>query len=85
MTGQLPRLAGCWCLMFRLLSWNVRGINDLRKRDVLKNYLRTWKCDLICLQETKLEDVSLSVIRSLWGHYALALLFLRRWEPLGAL
>jgi len=65
MTGQLPRLARCLCLMFRLLSWNVRGINDLHKRDVLKSFLRDWKCDLICLQETKLEDDSLSIICSL--------------------
>jgi len=63
--------------MFRSLSWNVRGINDLRRRDVLKSFLRNWKCDLICLQETKLEDVSLSVIHSLWGHYSVGFTFLK--------
>jgi len=63
--------------VFRLLSWDVRGINDLRKRDVLKFFLRDWKCDLICLQETKLEDVSLSVIRSLLGHYSVGFFFLK--------
>jgi len=63
--------------MFRMLSWNVRGINDLRKRDVLKRFLRDWKCDLICFQETKLEDILLSVIRSLWGQHFVGFVFLK--------
>ena len=50
--------------MFRMLSWNVRGISVLRKRDVLKGFLRDWKCDLIFLQEIKLEEVSLLVVHS---------------------
>ena len=53
----------------------MRGINDLRKRDVLKKFLRDWKCDLVCLQETKLEEVSLSIVRSLWGHYSVDFAF----------
>jgi len=55
--------------MVRLLSWNVRGLNDIAKRAMLKNVLREWKCDLICLQETKLEDVELNVVRSIWGNH----------------
>ena len=78
-------LAGCWCLMVRLLSWNVRGINDLCKRDILKSFLRDWKCDLICLQESKLEAVSLPTIRTLWGHYSVGFVFLKAWELLEAL
>ena len=62
----------------------MRGINDLRERDVLKGFLRDWKCDLICFQETKLEEVSCSVIRSLWGTILLILLFLKLKVPLGA-
>ena len=54
--------------MFRFISWNVKGINDRDKRVLLKNFLRDWKCDLICLQETKLEDVELSDICSIWGN-----------------
>ena len=38
----------------KILSWNVRGLNDGRKRLIVKNLLRDWKCDVICLQETKL-------------------------------
>jgi len=63
--------------MFRLLSWNVRGLNDSRKRDVIKSFLREWRYDLICLQETKLEAVSLFVIRSLWGNFSAGFDFLK--------
>ena len=68
---------GCWFRMFRMLSWNVSGINDLCKRDVLKSFLRDWKCDLICLQEIKLEEVTCSVVRSLWGNYSVDFAFLK--------
>ena len=77
MIRKILLLAECSCLMFRLLSWNVRGINDLYKRDILKSFLRDWKCDLICLQETKLEAISLPTIRSLWGHYSVVFVFLK--------
>lgn len=29
---DLSSFVGWWCLIFRLLSWNVRGLNELRKR-----------------------------------------------------
>ena len=38
----------------KILSSNVRGLNDHRKRSIIKNLLRGWKCDVIFLQETKL-------------------------------
>ena len=77
MTGQAPLRVGCWFRMFRMLSWNVRGINDPRKRDVLKSFLRDWKCDLVCLQETKLEEVSSPDVRSLWENYSVDFAFLK--------
>ena len=53
-----------------LLSWNVRGLNEGYKRSRVKNLLRKWKVDIVCLQETKFECISNRVIRSLWGcHY----------------
>lgn len=57
-------------LMFRLLSWNVRGINDRDKKVLLKSFLRDWKCDLVCLQETKMEVVLASDVRSFWGYHS---------------
>ena len=67
---DLPAV-GCWYLMFKLLSWNVRGINNRDKRLLLKNVLRDWRCNLICIQETKLEEVQLSVICSIEGNQSM--------------
>jgi len=50
------------------LSLRTWGINDHDTRVLLKNLLKDWNCDLICLQQTKLEDVGLSDIRSIWGN-----------------
>jgi len=46
----------------------LRAINDRDKRLLLKNILRDWSCNLVCIQETKLEEVQLSNIRSIGGN-----------------
>jgi len=51
----------------KILSWNVRGLNEGGKRLKVRNLIRQWKADIICLQETKLEFISNSLVRSLWG------------------
>jgi hypothetical protein len=33
----------------------------------VRNLIRQWKADVICLQETKLEIISNNIVRSLWG------------------
>ena len=40
-------------MLIRILSWNVRGINDKDKRKVVKAFLRLQRAVLVCLQETK--------------------------------
>ena len=50
-----------------LLSWNVRGLNNPRKRHVCKNLLKEWKCDNFCFQETKVASIDIAFVRSLWG------------------
>ena len=52
---------------FKILSWNVRGLNDSRKRLIVKNCLREWKCDVICLQETKLSGMDRQMVGNLWS------------------
>ena len=42
-------------MKIKMILWNVRGLNDPKKRLVVKNLLREWKCDVVCLQETKIE------------------------------
>jgi len=51
----------------KLLSWNVRGLNECDKRMRVKNLLRQWKANIICLQESKLELISSSVVQILLG------------------
>ena len=51
----------------KIISWNVRGMNELDKHLRIKNLLKGWKADVVCLQETKLGLISSRVVRSLWG------------------
>lgn len=51
----------------KIVSWYVRGLNEKNKRLIVRNQLRKWKVDVVCLQETKLAVISLRIIRSLWG------------------
>jgi exonuclease III len=50
----------------KLLSWNVRTLNGGEKRLRVRNLFRQWKTGIICLQESKLELISSSVVCSLW-------------------
>jgi exonuclease III len=52
----------------KIVSWNVRGLNDKDKRLCVRNLIRMWKADIICLQETKMADINRRVIQSLWGN-----------------
>ena len=45
-------------MKIKMISWNVRGLNDPRKRLVVKNLLREWKCDVVYLQETKIASMN---------------------------
>ena len=54
-------------MSLRLLSWNVRGLNNPQKQEVCKNLLKEWKCDIVFFQKTKLSSLNSFVVRSLWG------------------
>ena len=49
----------------KIISWNVSGLNDRDKRLRVRNLVRKWGPDVICLQETKMELITRAVIRSL--------------------
>ncbi|KAG6633159.1 hypothetical protein CIPAW_12G029100 [Carya illinoinensis] len=51
----------------KIISWNVRGLNDINKRLRIRNMLREWKADIVCLQETKLKMIDRRLVRSLWS------------------
>jgi hypothetical protein len=50
----------------KILSWNVSGLNDARKRISINNFLKNWKLDVVCLQETKMDNFDSGVIQSMW-------------------
>ena len=52
----------------KIISWNVRGLNCKVKRSQIKNALKLWKGEVICLQETKMEIIGRAVVRSLWSN-----------------
>ena len=52
-------------MRLRILSWNVRGVNDKDKRRLIKNVIKSQKVDLVCLQETKIQEMSNGMVRSL--------------------
>lgn len=54
-------------MTLRLLSWNVRGLNNPQKREVCKNLLKEWRCNIVFLLETKLFSLNSSLVQSLWG------------------
>ena len=54
-------------MKLKMMSWNVRGLNDLQKRLIVRNLLQEWNCDVVYLQETKLAGVDRQMIGSLWS------------------
>jgi exonuclease III len=40
-----------------LLCWNVRGLNDPRKRDALREFMDTVSAKIVCFQETKMSVI----------------------------
>ena len=54
-------------MKLKILSWNVRGANDRNKRKVVKALIRSQKVDVVCLQETKIQEMSQGVIHNLGG------------------
>lgn len=38
---------------WNVLCWNIRGLNDVRKWDAVRNKVVQANCDVVCFQETK--------------------------------
>ena len=36
-------------MKLKILSWNVRGLNDEKKRKIMKYLIKMKKADLVCL------------------------------------
>jgi len=48
---------------WRILCWNIRGINATEKWDAVREKIDESSCSVICLQETKREHFDISYIR----------------------
>ena len=48
----------------KILSWNVRRVNDREKRKVIKEFIKSQRAELACLQETKIHNFCVGVVRS---------------------
>lgn len=49
----------------KILSWDVRGLNDPNKHLRIKSIFCNWKVDIVCLQEMKLLFMDIYIIISL--------------------
>ena len=58
-------------MKIKILSWNVRGANDSDKRKIIKSVIKSNKVDVVCLQETKIKDMSTGIVRSLGALYSM--------------
>lgn len=59
-------LEDVWSMFGCLISWNIRRINNYKKRQVIRICLNRWKPDVICLQKSKMEYISDWIVRDLW-------------------
>jgi exonuclease III len=54
-------------ISYKMLSWNVRGPNNIAKQEDIKQVINILKPDLVCLQETKLSSLDSSTVRNILG------------------
>lgn len=64
---------GCYSCTFmsqkhcKIVCWNVRGLNAPAKKEAVKLLMQQHKPTVVCLQETKLQDVSKNCIVQILG------------------
>jgi exonuclease III len=49
--------------IWKIMNWNIRGINSEKKWLALGNKIEECGCEIICMQETKREQFDLQFIR----------------------
>lgn len=52
------------CIVF---NWNVRGLNGSARRQVVKDFIADHRATVVCLQETKLQNVDDQIITETLG------------------
>lgn len=51
----------------KIVSYNVRGLGSVPKRRVLRELVSKEQIDLLCVQETKLEELDVQLCSQVWG------------------
>ena len=46
-----------------ILCWNIRGLNAINKHDAVRNKIEESGCAIVCLQETKIQNLDIPFIR----------------------
>jgi hypothetical protein len=54
-------------MSLEIISWNIIGINDSKKRLNISNLLENRKPDIVFFRETKMEQLSAGIVPSLCG------------------
>lgn len=52
-------------MKLKILYWTVKGINDEEKQKIIKSLIKMQKADLAYLQETKVQEMTLNLVKSL--------------------
>lgn len=52
----------------KMLLFNIRGVGSRVKRKEVQDLVRKNKIDLVCIQESKLDEVNENVCRLIWGN-----------------
>jgi hypothetical protein len=50
-----------------ILIWNVHGLNSTTRQDAVRSLVVSTKADIVCIQETKMENISRRVVFSALG------------------
>lgn len=61
---------------WKVLCWNVGGLNSESKWDSIRDKIVESKCDIVCLQQTKKEFIDTSFIKKICPPYLDAFVFL---------
>ncbi|GAU39714.1 hypothetical protein TSUD_275090 [Trifolium subterraneum] len=70
MSGRSDAGRRVWSM--KIVSWNVRGLGGLGKRQEVRKLVENHNPSLLCIQETKLQLVDPVVCSSLWGNSSFA-------------
>ena len=48
-------------MKLKIMTWNVRGVNDPDRKKIIRNFIRYHRVDLVCLFETKIQEMNVVV------------------------